>query len=221
MAQSRAVSPPRSLVTLIVVPLGAPLHAIITNVPAGLTAVLTRTSSTVATLTLTGNAAAHSNLADVANIGIAWQDGAFTNTTLATNVTNNAYTTGAIDFVNQASIIPAGNFSETLANGGAVSGSRTMTISGDTYTAGVAVLGTFTPGVHYTVNNLPAGFTEVVTKTSASVATITLHWFSNTSCKHKRRCELRHYIPRRCVCKHHTCSQCHRLLRCNWCDRLR
>jgi hypothetical protein len=157
-----------------VTPLGTPLHAVITNVPTGLTSVLTRTSATVATLTFTGNATAHTNLADVNNVTVTWQNGAFANTSAAVDVTNSTYTTGSIDFVNQASVAWSGNFTEVIANDGSVSGSRTATITGDLFTSGVAIAGTFTSGVHYTPANIPVGLTSVLTKTSTSVATLTL-----------------------------------------------
>jgi hypothetical protein len=102
-------------------PLGAGLHATITNVPAGLTAVLTRTSPTVATLTLTGSATAHANANDVANISIVWQDGAFTNTTLASNVTDyNTYATGAVNFSDVTLGYGTTTFPEAVANDGSI-----------------------------------------------------------------------------------------------------
>jgi hypothetical protein len=155
-------------------PLGTPLHVVISNIPAGLTPVVTRTSATVMTLTLSGTATNHSGLNDIANLGITWQDGAFANTTLATNVTSNTFTAGVVDFSNQASVAWSGNFTETSTNAGTVAGTRIATLSGDTFIAGVANGTPFTQGTHYTVANVPAGLTAVVTKTSATVATVTL-----------------------------------------------
>jgi hypothetical protein len=45
--------------------------------PAGLTAVITKIDSTHATLTLTGNALAHTNAADIANLTVLFSDSAF------------------------------------------------------------------------------------------------------------------------------------------------
>jgi len=52
--------------------------ATITNVPAGLTAVLTRTSANTAELTLTGTAGTHTNAADVGNLTVTFANNAFT-----------------------------------------------------------------------------------------------------------------------------------------------
>jgi hypothetical protein len=146
----------------------------VSNIPAGLTAVVTRTSATVATITLTGNATSHLNTDDIANLTITWQDGSFTNTTLASNVTTNTYSTGVVDFIDVASIIWSSNFVETAANNGSVSGSRVATLVADTYTAGVTTGANFVQGVHYTVANVPAGLSATLTKTSSTIATLTL-----------------------------------------------
>jgi hypothetical protein len=51
---------------------------VVTNVPPGLTAVLTKTGDTTATLSLTGNAAAHDNANDIANLTVSLSDATFT-----------------------------------------------------------------------------------------------------------------------------------------------
>ena len=51
------------------------------NVPSGLTAVLTRTSDTVVTLTLTGTATNHAATNNISNLGISFADDAFENET--------------------------------------------------------------------------------------------------------------------------------------------
>jgi len=50
----------------------------VSNVPPGLTAVLSKTSSTTATLSLTGNATAHANANDIANLTVSLSDATFT-----------------------------------------------------------------------------------------------------------------------------------------------
>jgi hypothetical protein len=144
------------------------VHYTLTNKPAGLTAVMTRTSPTVATLTFTGTATVHTNAADVLNLTVTWLDGAFTNTTLAANVTGNTDATGAIDFADPASIAYSGSFSETGTNTGAVSGSILAVVTGDTFAATIGV------PAQVVVTNLPAGLTAVATRISASVVQITL-----------------------------------------------
>lgn len=52
--------------------------ATVSNVPAGLTAVLTRTSATTAELGFTGTATSHANANDVGNLTVAFADSAFT-----------------------------------------------------------------------------------------------------------------------------------------------
>jgi hypothetical protein len=51
---------------------------VVSNVPPGLTAVLTKTGDTTATLSLTGNATAHANANDIANLTVSLSDAAFT-----------------------------------------------------------------------------------------------------------------------------------------------
>jgi hypothetical protein len=135
-------------------PLGA-VHGVVTNVPAGMTAVVTRTSATTADITLSGNATLHGLADSIANLTLTWADGSFTNTTLASNVTNPSYALGAVNFINQSSISYGGNFTESVANDGSVTSSRVATLVGDTFVAGVSG---FT-----TVSNVPAGLTAVVT----------------------------------------------------------
>ena len=62
---------------------------VVTNVPPGLTAVLIKTSATTATLSLTGNATAHANANDIANLTVTLGNATFT-------LGNAAGVTGAI-----------------------------------------------------------------------------------------------------------------------------
>ena len=150
------------------------VHYTVTNLPAGLSMVITAVNSTSATVSITGNATGNlSNPADVTNLTITWADAAFTTTTAA-NITNYAKNDFVFDFTDQASILYASGFTEVLANDGSVSGSRTATLAGDTYTAAVVNGSPFTQATHYTISGVPAGLTAVVTKTSSTVATITL-----------------------------------------------
>ena len=58
---------------------GQPLAGVtVDNVPAGLTAVLTRTSATTATLSFTGTATSHVNADDIGNVTVNFGDAAFT-----------------------------------------------------------------------------------------------------------------------------------------------
>lgn len=75
--------------------------AVATNVPAGLTAVVTKTSDTVATVTFTGNATVHANADDIANLTITLDDTAFTGGSAAA-VTNATKSDLVIDFDDSA-----------------------------------------------------------------------------------------------------------------------
>jgi len=55
----------------------------VSNTPAGLTVVATRTSATTISVTITGNATAHENINDVLALGFTFQDAAFTGGTAA------------------------------------------------------------------------------------------------------------------------------------------
>jgi uncharacterized delta-60 repeat protein/uncharacterized repeat protein (TIGR02059 family) len=143
------------------------VHYTVTNVPAGLTAVMTRTSNTVATLTLTGNAVDHGSIDSVSDLTITWLDGAFTIATTSSLMSGYTDDNGSIQFVDPF-VGYSGEFLETELNNGSVTGSRVATLSGDTFAS------TLTDSVHYTVTNVPAGLTAVMTRTSDTVATLTL-----------------------------------------------
>ena len=96
-------------------------HYTISGVPAGMTALLTKTSSTVTTLTLSGTALAHANIND-ALLTITFLDGVFTNTVLAANVTNFSDNTGVVDFRNPPAIVWTGTFTEAQENDGTLTG---------------------------------------------------------------------------------------------------
>jgi hypothetical protein len=68
-----------------------------TNVPAGLTVVATRTSSTVLTVTMTGAATAHTNGDDVSDLTFTLGNGAFTSG-IAANVVSATVATLIVDF---------------------------------------------------------------------------------------------------------------------------
>ena len=70
---------------------------IVNNVPAGLTVEITSTSSTVATIELTGNAASHTNADDISDLEITFTDTAFVSG-FATNVVGYSNTTLVVDF---------------------------------------------------------------------------------------------------------------------------
>jgi hypothetical protein len=145
--------------------------AVVTNAPAGLTPVVTKTSPTVATVTFTGNATSHANANDISNLTITLDNTAFTGGSAA-SVTNATKIDVGVDFADPAPIkaitYSATTFAEAPANDGSIAGSVTLTLANDTYTGtnGQVLAGAV-------VTNAPAGLTPVVTKTSPTVATVT------------------------------------------------
>ncbi len=78
--------------------------------------------------------------------------------------------TGVIDFNDAQGLAYSSTiFSEAALNDGTISNTLTITLTGDTFTAGP-----FTDGVEYTVTNEPAGLTGVVTRTSGTTVTVAL-----------------------------------------------
>ncbi|MDE2956989.1 MAG: SwmB domain-containing protein, partial [Bacteroidota bacterium] len=147
-------------------------HVTVSNVPAGLTASLVRTSATVVTLTLTGTSNAHANANDVSNLTITFSDDAFTigSASAVSGSTRNDLT---INFRDASAIMWAGSLTEVAANDGSVTGSITATLAGDTYTSMVV------SAPHVTVANIPAGLTASLVRTSATVVTLTLTGTAN------------------------------------------
>ncbi|WP_426077591.1 DUF4347 domain-containing protein, partial [Janthinobacterium sp. PSPC3-1] len=81
---------------------GAALSGVtFSNTPAGLTAEITRTSATTATLKFTGNASAHSNANDISNFGVGFGNGAFSGVA-ASAVTGAARADIVVDFADPA-----------------------------------------------------------------------------------------------------------------------
>lgn len=87
--------------------------ASVTNVPAGLTAVLTRTSATTAELSFTGTAASHANSNDVGNLTVTFADGSFTGGSAA-SVTNATQSSLKINFADEGSAGSAQTFTPNV-----------------------------------------------------------------------------------------------------------
>jgi Raf kinase inhibitor-like YbhB/YbcL family protein len=96
----------------------------IANVPTGLTAVKTKTSSTVVEISLTGSATAHANANDIANLSVSFADSVFTN--------DEGGSIGAIANTNTTNI--SVNFTDTAVTGVSVSNSETRVGVGSTMT---------------------------------------------------------------------------------------
>ncbi|MEZ4114085.1 MAG: peptidoglycan-binding domain-containing protein [Candidatus Paceibacterota bacterium] len=150
-------------------PLTLNTHITVTNVPAGLTAVVTRDSSTQATITLTGNATSHAAANSISNLTITWLDGAFNTIALADAVTGYQKTDGAVAFDDPTSSLAySGSFTEAGANDGSVTGSIVATLTDDTFVDPITL------NTHVSVSNVPAGLSAVVTRDSDTQVTFTL-----------------------------------------------
>ena len=146
---------------------------VVTNLPAGLTAVATRTSATQLDITFTGNAGAHANAQDISNLTFTFQNSAFTGGAAAfvVNAVKNDLT---IDFIDPfTATYSSTTFAEAAVNDGSITQTRTITVvGGESWTTGVAMGGTFTNPTHFSVANMPTGLTAQLTKTSATQVTI-------------------------------------------------
>ncbi|MCK9201940.1 MAG: Ig-like domain-containing protein, partial [Gallionella sp.] len=89
--------------------------AVVTNVPVGLTAVVTKTSDTTATLSFTGSAAAHDNANDIANLTVTMSNSTFTGGN-ASVVADASKSNLVVNFANTGAII-AGDGAATPLNG--------------------------------------------------------------------------------------------------------
>lgn len=155
--------------------LTAGTHYTITSVPAGLTAVVTKTSASVITLTFTGKA---TNATGVANIDLDFLDAAYASGLKASDITNGNPPAVSIDFDHP------GTASGSIAWDGSYMGLADRTVSGyltgvlsgtnATFTNSIANGNNLTKGVHYNVTGLPSGMTAKVTKSSASRVVVML-----------------------------------------------
>lgn len=146
---------------------------VITNLPAGLTAVATRTSATQIAVTLTGTATAHANANDINNLTFTFQNSAFTNGAAAF-VTTAVKNDLVVDFLDPfTATYSATTFAEDVANNGSITQIRTITLNGgETWTSSVANGATFTDPTHFSVVSVPAGLTMVITKVSATQVSV-------------------------------------------------
>lgn len=147
---------------------------VVSNLSTGLTAVATRTSTTILSVTLTGNATTHASANDVANLTFTFQDTAFTASD-ADEVTNYAKADLAIDYDDPPVLAySGGTFAEAVANNGTIDNSSpiTITLTGDTLTG--EDTDDFVDEGKIVVTNLPANLVAVATRTSSTVLSITL-----------------------------------------------
>ncbi|MFY7997673.1 MAG: hypothetical protein ACOVSW_03655, partial [Candidatus Kapaibacteriota bacterium] len=151
---------------------------VVTNLPAGLTAVATRTSATQIAVTLTGTATAHANANDINNLTFTFQNAAFTNGAAAF-VTTAVKNDLIVDFLDPfTATYSATTFAEDIANNGSITQTRTITLTGDTWLPA----GTFTGGgTDFTATGVPAGLGIAITRITPTIAEIS---FTGTAAAH-------------------------------------
>lgn len=138
------------------------------NLPDGLTAVLTRTSATSASLTLTGNASAHDNANDVSNLTVALGDSAFASgnsEAVSGAITSNV----VIDFIEPSLVYSSTVLNEASAFDGAVNGKIVITLVGGSGSFAGSNGDSLLSG-DTSVGNVPAGLTAHLVRTSATTA---------------------------------------------------
>jgi uncharacterized delta-60 repeat protein len=153
------------------VPLTSPMHFSAINVPVGLTMVLTKISATQVQISFTGNATPHAAASSVNNVQITFTAAALANAAPASIGGLNG-TNLTLSFGDGTATYSMTNFPEAPANNGSITQTRTITLTGDTWTAGVANGADLVDMTHYTVANVPAGLTLTLTKNSATQVTI-------------------------------------------------
>jgi len=144
----------------------------VANEPSGLTLDVTRNSATQLTLALSGTATSHANSNDIANLTFALQNAAFA-TVAAANITGATRSNLLVDFNNQPTI----SYSRTVfseLSGGQIDNTTPIeiTISGDTFTGDNG--SDFVAAGKVTNNNVPAGLTLVLTRSSETKLLATL-----------------------------------------------
>jgi len=137
----------------------------VSNVPTGLTAVLVKASATTATLSFTGNAAAHAHANDISNLTVTFGNGDFTGGSAAA-VTNATKADLVIDFTDVKTLAySATTFVEAGVNNGSITTTSTITLSNDTFTGNNG-------DARGVVSNVPTGLTAVLVRASATTATL-------------------------------------------------
>lgn len=157
-------------------------HFTASNVPAGLTAVVTKISASQATISFSGSATQHTSAFNVNNVRLTFTDAALNNAS-ASSVQGLNGVSLSIAFRNLGTAVYSGTvFPEAAANTGTITTTRTITLSDEQWTSAVGISSTFVAGSHYTATGVPAGLQVRLTKTSATVATLS---FTGTALAHQ------------------------------------
>lgn len=141
--------------------------ATVTNVPAGLTGVVTRLDPTHARLSFTGQAVSNEAPNSVSNVTVLLHDGAFSLGNAA-DVVGNSNGTIAIAFANRPDVgvltFSGTRFGEAAANDGSISNTLTLNLSVLTFTN----VSPLVAGTHYAISNVPPGLVFSLTRSDAT-----------------------------------------------------
>lgn len=147
---------------------------VVSNCPAGLTVVATRTSATNLNVTLVGNAAANAAADSVNNLTFVFQGTALTSgqTASAFNFAVGNLQVLFNDNVNPSLWYSGAVFTEAAGNNGAIGNTILITLSNDTFSG--ANDDNFVTADRVTVANVPAGLTAVLTRQDPKTLAATL-----------------------------------------------
>ncbi len=146
-------------------------HYTLANLPTGLTAIVNTLNDSVAEIQLNGNALAHANANDISNLSVNFLNAAFDQ--YANFVMNKSKADIIIDFIDNAPktlVWDTDTFYENVLNDGSIGNPINLMLFSDTF----AIVDTLVQGVHYTVNNLPAGLSTHIETLSDTTAIIQL-----------------------------------------------
>ncbi|MEQ8472614.1 MAG: LamG-like jellyroll fold domain-containing protein [Marinoscillum sp.] len=147
------------------------IEVMVSNIPSGLTPLITLTSSTTAELTLSGNAFVHQSLDGINSIDFEFDDSAFSTLSASEidSATGPVMTGIGITFtVNPVNISYEGaDFEESATNNGSLDGKLNIILNGDTFneTDGALIADT-----DFTLSGIPNGLTAGLTVEHNTVA---------------------------------------------------
>ncbi len=157
-------------------------HYSVANVPAGLTLVVTKTSSTQVQINFIGSANQHQAANSVSNASITFLNSALNGVPAASVIGLNGINLSITFVDNPTAVYSATTFPEATANNGTILTTRTITLTAAQWTNAVANGAAFTAGTHFTAANVPSGLTLTVTKVSSTVARLA---FSGAALAHE------------------------------------
>ncbi|MFT5473546.1 MAG: hypothetical protein ACI856_001878 [Kiritimatiellia bacterium] len=145
-------------------------HFSTSGVPAGLTVTVTYASPTTVSVTLTGNAAAHTSAANTSALEVTLDDDIFTLGSGA-DVDGASRTDLSVNFDDAPTLayVPE-TFTEGVANDGSLGNTVVITLTGDTFFNTTP----FVESTHFTTSTVPAGLTVSIVRDSATQLTVSL-----------------------------------------------